>query len=1137
MFPGENRPPFTIELSDDGSGTLSVRKDGDVAMPKVLLEKGEDTSGASFTASIIDKGGEQFVRVDSTAVESGRLNYVVANDDGIGHGMVRLSIEPEFREITEPVGRSAEVTEDGLLSLAGQFELTGNYTSGVTEKVMFRLDSSMPEGFKLITSAGPITLTKNAAGNYDPEEISKGEDEPAVLTDLPSLQMPENYHGEIIYSFGLGSRADTTGGATKIFTANSVTDSITTSVKAAAEAPADQAVLGIFVGDDTEVSADLDGAIIPVVSGDPNANQTTRILLTGGDPNETHSVTLSNIPDGMTVTVGGEVVTVTFGTFTIRDVPIETEVPIQFTASPELLGSQFGLTDPTDQIRAVVTGEERGPDGQTVLASGQGQEVKFQFDIGASFGLNVSARALTVSDEDVAALLGSLDASVGDGAKLFTTITLDSQDVTLGRMTKTGDTYDPETFTAIDPGKGYEVTVNYIDLAAGDTWTQAHIDSLIDARVAAIAEDAGVISAKAAALNAGNADLSADDEVIEAEIEAGATFDSAYVDYETLTEGDEVVADIRVDLVHTVAVDRTPNNEDGTLTFALEADSNYIAAEYLEGIAVLPTTDHFKGTVTANVVFDATREITSDGVTSVIPLASAEKGPLTVSFDPVPDGVHAYDAPDEDLTTTEDDSISLASLFVDSGTPIASYQDTDETLYYEVSDVPASARLVDGSSFAAVKTEAGNSFDSVYVDYETLTDGDEVTADISVGSVSLVAGAAWTQVDIDNLESARSEYVADALRTAIADAPLIGRVVGDAIQLTVGQAQDAHLVVSADAHLGLREITLTAFTREPSTGDRSTGEDVKTDTVNVEVIAVADKPYLSYDPDIQTRGLVDVTNADNSSYLEELGLADKAQVSIPATVSLEDLDGSESLWVWIIPYSYEFDDEGNVVGISDNAASAERDFEFISSSGLTYTPRDGGDALVVKGSDLDEVLVSRGADYGVINGFDGIFRLEAVSLEGALTTADAAIAARSDGLEGADYAVQSAELKVEFLQPATKPTLTLSTDTVIYGDAIQIDLTVDQNPTDIVTVLATGVPTGSAFKDADGNAIGARAEVDGVWVFRSSDFGGTVTLKLPRDTTARRRRTSLPTRSTPWVSRLRPRIPKYLMPISPPDQS
>ena len=85
---------------------------------------------------------------------------------------------------------------------------------------------------------------------------------------------------------------------------------------------------------------------------------------------------------------------------------------------------------------------------------------------------------------------------------------------------------------------------------------------------------------------------------------------------------------------HTVPVTRV-SNDDGTLTFTLKADSDQVAAAYLEGIAVLPTTGHFKGTVTANVLFEATREITSDeGVTSVIPLASAEKGPLTVRFRP-----------------------------------------------------------------------------------------------------------------------------------------------------------------------------------------------------------------------------------------------------------------------------------------------------------------------------------------------------------------------------------------------------------------------------------------------------------------------------------------------------------------------
>ncbi|MCH1448438.1 MAG: Ig-like domain-containing protein, partial [Candidatus Nanopelagicales bacterium] len=951
MFPGDQKPPFSIELADDGSAGLVVQQDSQAELTKVKLMRGVDESGADFTARIVDIAGEQYVQVDSSAAESGRLNYVVANDDGIGHGMVRLSIEPEFREVAEPVGRTTTVTEDGLLSLAGQFELTGNYTAGVQEKLLFQLDSAMPDGFRLYDGETYTALTKNAVGTYPRIQIDA--DNP------PSLAMPENYHGDISYGFGLGSRADTADG--KVFTAKSATDSITTSVTAAAEARADQATLGIFVGDDTEISADLSGAIIPVVSDDPNANQTTRIQLTGGDPNETHSVTFSNIPDGMTVTVGGSVATVSFGTLTIEDVPIGTEIPVQFTASQELLGSQFGLTDPADQIRAVVTGEERGPDGETVLASGQGTEVEFQFDIGGSFGLNVSARALTVSDEDVAALLGSLDASVGDGAKLLTTITLDSQDVSLGRMTTIDD---PSIFTAVDPGVGYVVTVDGVN--------------------------------------------------------------------------------------HTVPVTRVAN-DDGTLTFTFKADSDEIAAAYLEGIAVLPTTDHFKGAVTATVAFDAIREITSDGITSVIPLASAEKGPLTVRFDPVPDGVSAYDAPDAGLTTTEDHSISLASLFLNSDTPIASYLDTGETLYYEVSSIPSTARLVDGSSLTGL--------------------------------------------------------TGDALQSAIADAPLIGRVVGDTIQLTIAQAQNAHLVVSADAHLDPATINLAAFTREPSTGDESAKI---SDSVGVEITAVADAPYLSYDGDLQTRGLVNAENSGGGSYLSDLGLSDKAQVSIPATVSLEDLDGSESLWVWLTPYAYESD--GTTVSSTPTSAS-EFSFDTGSLAGARHST--DGDAFVVKGSDLDEISVSRDASYLQINGFDGVFRLEAVSLEGAPATAADAITARSGGAAGTDYAVQSADLKVQFLQPATTPTLDVNSGS---GDAAtgKLGFTMEIGPsgtTDVITILATDVPEGAYFvslADHDGDPataevytpVGAKAEVPGVWVlpsnvFMDSGVAQTVYLQLP----------------------------------------
>jgi hypothetical protein len=132
---------------------------------------------------------------------------------------------------------------------------------------------------------------------------------------------------------------------------------------------------------------------------------------------------------------------------------------------------------------------------------------------------------------------------------------------------------------------------------------------------------------------------------------------------------------------------------------------------------------------------------------------------------------------------------------VNSSTPIVTYPDAGEALYYTVDNVPSTARLVDGSGFAGL--------------------------------------------------------TGDALQAAIADAPLIGRVVGTAIELTVAQAQKAQLVVSADAHLPKDTITLAAFTREPSTGDQSAAV---TDTVDVEITAVADAPYMSYDADLQSRG-------------------------------------------------------------------------------------------------------------------------------------------------------------------------------------------------------------------------------------------------------------------------------------------
>ena len=137
-----------------------------------------------------------------------------------------------------------------------------------------------------------------------------------------------------------------------------------------------------------------------------------------------------------------------------------------------------------------------------------------------------------------------------------------------------------------------------------------------------------------------------------------------------------------------------------------------------------------------------------------------------------------------------------------------------------------------------------------------------------------------------------------------------------------------------------------------------------------------------------------------------------------------------------------------------------------------------------------------------------MFRLEAVSLEGAPATAADAISTRSSEANGTDYAVQSADLKVQFLQPATIPTLNVAAGS---GDAAtgKLDFTMDIGPsgtTDVITILATDVPDGAYFLSYDSGTsaytlVGAKAEVPGVWVLPSNvfmDSGATQTVsQLP----------------------------------------
>ena len=67
MFPGDQKPPFSMEFS---GGELVVRRDDEAEMAaRAEVAVPSDTS---FSATPVNIGGEQYVRIESDAVESGR---------------------------------------------------------------------------------------------------------------------------------------------------------------------------------------------------------------------------------------------------------------------------------------------------------------------------------------------------------------------------------------------------------------------------------------------------------------------------------------------------------------------------------------------------------------------------------------------------------------------------------------------------------------------------------------------------------------------------------------------------------------------------------------------------------------------------------------------------------------------------------------------------------------------------------------------------------------------------------------------------------------------------------------------------------------------------------------------------------
>ena len=399
-----------LNVSNDGPNIIVQRTDG-AALGGVSIQTADNNAAIDVRLVKDEAGDVTHLSIDSEVVGNKNLKYIVANENGQSHGLIRLSVEPQFRTLEVNPGRVSQIIEDGELLISDQFVFTGTATTGVHEILFVKLEAASggAEGFQLSLPGSTINLP---VGRF--VELS--------ASDLATAKIiqPENYHGDFQLAFRMLSSDTAILDAAQFSSQSDITNSSITVIPDV-ELAADQAELKLILGGTT---SDIADAIIPVVEGEPTAAQTAAIKLIGGDPAESHAVQFNGLPEGISLFVDGVDRTgdINFGSVEIEVGSLDTEIPIEFRASGALIDSSFGLFD---GVTAFVIGRE----GAT---TGLGAENIFQFDIGGAYGLNVSAQSLTLGTEDVAVSLNEVIdiTSIDTGAGVEVRITI--QDPTAG---------------------------------------------------------------------------------------------------------------------------------------------------------------------------------------------------------------------------------------------------------------------------------------------------------------------------------------------------------------------------------------------------------------------------------------------------------------------------------------------------------------------------------------------------------------------------------------------------------------------------------------------------------------------------------------------------------------------------------
>ena len=397
----KHRDGSKINSEDGGSHGPVIKSAG----PYVLDD------GTELIVGINDAGNVQ-VTASETAIQELKLNYIAANENNQGHGVIKLALTPTFQEIAASETAVTEVDEDGSIYLSNETDYVETTNSAITESFFVKLNGVEQTGFTLFdidddgVTVLETPLVSEVDGVYSYKYVSVNNIDAAYITS------PSNFNGDVSLSYKLVS----TAGNGKFTGVSEITDQ-TISYLPVSETGADA---GTIVISDTIDGAEVSGesSIIAVVESS-DALVTKYFTIDGGDLSETRTIQFSNLPDGLSAYVNGVLITPSGGklSFVVNGVD-KTEV--SFVGTEALIQSQFGLLD---GIKAVIISKEEEADAST------GTTVNFSFDIGGAYGLNVGKSVVESPLEGEAVELGLQVNSIGDDANLKIVIDVSSDNL------------------------------------------------------------------------------------------------------------------------------------------------------------------------------------------------------------------------------------------------------------------------------------------------------------------------------------------------------------------------------------------------------------------------------------------------------------------------------------------------------------------------------------------------------------------------------------------------------------------------------------------------------------------------------------------------------------------------------------